>query len=124
MKEVTTSSNFFMFFNGNFQFGNRVYDLFTFVGQFADEFYIVQKSHLAPSTSPAALPNSAGPSPRGLGAQSREAARTFCRGCGWRGGGHSTSAMAPSAGAGSAAGGDSGQRAGVAIFLEEPKCFI
>lgn len=38
MKEVTSPSNFFMFFNGSFQFGDRVYDLSTFVGQFANEF--------------------------------------------------------------------------------------
>lgn len=69
------------------------------------------------STSPAAPPNSAAPSPRELGARSRGAARTLCTGCGWRGG--QGSPAGPTAGAGSAAGGDSGARAGVAIFPEE-----
>ena len=71
------------------------------------------------STSPAAPPNSAAPSPRELGARSRGAARTFCGGCAWGGGGHSASWAAPAAGARSAAGGDSGAREGVAIFPEE-----
>lgn len=69
------------------------------------------------STSPAAPPNSAAPSPRELGARSRGAASTLCTGCGWRGG--QGSPAGPTAGAGSAAGGDSGARAGVAIFPEE-----
>lgn len=73
------------------------------------------------STSPAAPPNSAAPSPRELGARSRGAASTLCTGCGWRGG--QGSPAGPTAGAGSAAGGDSGARAGVAIFPEEQGFF-
>lgn len=75
------------------------------------------------STSPAAPPNSAAPSPRELGARSRGAARTFCEGCGCRGEGNSASSAAPAPRAGSAAGRDSEARAGVAIFPEEQVFF-